>query len=248
MIRSEKRGSRCAGGGWSPARAVAGALLGGILLMGGAAGTWGQSTLRLDVFDKTLKANKAIPGWDAKKFSPIFGSGDKYFFQFVNKGPGQKYLHVQSGDNNSFSVGSERKIILSEWPVLEWEWKITKTPKGGDIRVKARDDQGGAVCIVIDPGLASFDSSLCYLFENDGPKNQPITSKKDDKAKYLILRTAKADQLGRWYKERRPIYSDYKRVFRREPTEAALIGIQIDSNDTESSAEAFYRKLVLHKK
>ena len=207
---------------------------------------FGQQEMRLDVFSKTYSPNKAIPGWDSRKISPIFGSGDRFFFQFVHKSDQEQYLHLKSGKNNSFSVGSEKRFQLRDWPILEWEWKVTQFPKGGDVRVKKLDDQAGAICVVVNPGLVGFDS-LCYLWENDGPKETPITSSKRDDSKYLILRTAKADPTGDWVKERRNIFEDYKRLFGREPEKEAVIGVQIDSDDTASSGEAFYRRIYLRK-
>jgi hypothetical protein len=227
-------------------------LRGAVLLsrMGAFAGpVWGQAveTLRLDDFSKTFPENEVIPGWDSRKIAPVFGSGDRYFFQFVHKSAEEHYLHVASGKNNSFTVGSERPFELKTWPVLEWEWKVSKLPKGGDVRVKERDDQAASVCVVVDPGLTGFDS-LCYIWENEGPKDKPITSSKREASKYLILRTGKSDKLGAWYKEERRIYEDYKRLFGKEPREKAVVGVQIDSNDTESSGEAFYRNIILRKR
>jgi hypothetical protein len=166
----------------------------------------------------------------------------------VHAGAQEHYVRLQSGRDNSYLLGYEKGLPLAEWPVLEWEWKIVTLPKNGDVRVKERDDQAGAVCIVLDPGIATFDSSLCYLFENDGPKDTPITSTKKDNARHLILRTAKSgDPLGQWLRERRNVLQDYKRVFGHDPQKPAYFGMMIDSNDTESSAEAFYRNLVLRK-
>lgn len=207
----------------------------------------GQERIRFDDHSKTYGKNDPIPGWDSTKISPFFGSGDKFFFQFVHKSEEEHYLHVASGDDNSFSVGSEKTFMLPDYPILEWEWKITKMPKGGDVRIKDKDDQAGSLCVVVDPGLTGFDS-LCYIWENDGPKGAELTSTKRDESKYIILRTPKTDQLGKWYKEERRVYEDYKKLFGKEPTEKAVIGVQIDSDDTETSAEAFYRRIILRKK
>lgn len=237
MPRRRRAARRCAGLGMC--------LL--LLAMGWAQPSWGQDRIRLDDHTKTYGENDLIPGWDSTKISPIFGSGDKFYFRFVHKSAEEHYLHVASGDNNSFGIGSERTFKLPAYPILEWEWKITKMPKGGDVRVKSKDDQAGSVCVIVDPGL-TYDSSLCYLWENDGPVNQELTSTKSDKSKYIILRTPKTDQLGKWYKEERNIYEDYKRLFKREPDDDAVIGVQIDSDDTETSAEAFYRNFILRKR
>ena len=206
----------------------------------------GQDRIRLDDHSKTYGENDLIPDWDSTKISPFFGSGDKFYFRFVHENEQEHFLHVASGDNNSFSVGSKKTFMLPDYPILEWEWKITKMPKGGDVRMKDKDDQAGSMCVIVDPGLTGFDG-LCYLWENDGPKGKSLTSTKREESKYIILRTPKTDQLGKWYREERNIYEDYKKLFGKEPKEKAVIGVQIDSDDTESSAEAFYRRIILRK-
>jgi hypothetical protein len=123
---------------------------------------------------------------------------------------------------------------------------VTTLPRNGDVRVKARDDQAGSICVVHNPGLMGFDS-LCYIWENKGPKGAEITSTKRDDSKYIILRAADSDPTGQWLRERRDIYEDFKKLFGREPTKDAAIGVQIDSDDTESSGEAFYRNIILKK-
>ena len=237
-----------------PVRTIFSALLGQlpmvlfVILIGWSGIAFGQDSLKLDTFSKTLKPGKLPEGWEAKKFAPVMGSGKDFHFQFVHDSADKHYLHVRSGANNSFSVGAVKEIQLTDWPVLAWDWKITQTPKGGDVRQKKKDDQAGAMCIVIAPSTFGFDSILCYIFENDGPKETVLTSTKEPTAKYLILRTAKTDKTGEWYQERRNVLADYKKAFGKTPSKAGVIGVQIDSNDTESSGEAFYKNIELFKK
>lgn len=202
--------------------------------------------MKLDTFTTHNDPGDTVDDWDSSKFSPVFGSGDNMFFQFFHKN-GAHYLHLASGDDNSFSIGSEKKFKVKDWPVLSWDWKVTKTPKGGDVRVEEKDDQAGSMCLVVDPGLTS-SWTLCYIFENDGPKNVVVHSTKRDESKYFILRTKKADKLGTWYSEKRNILADYMKAFGKPPHAEAIIGVMIDSDSTESSAEAFYRNIVLKKK
>jgi len=227
-------------------------MVGALALAAGGAGARpaaGQTGAewRLDDFTKTLAPNEVYGKWNARKFAPLLSSGEVYAYQFVHDGPEGHHILLRSGKNNSFSLGLETKFRLQQWPVVEWEWKMVRLPKGGDVRQKDKDDQAGAVCVVVNPGLTGFDS-LCYLFENAGPRDTPITSTKRADSRYLILRTAAAgDAVGAWHKERRNVLADYKRVFGKEPAHEAVIGFQIDSDDTQSAAEAHYRNVLLKK-
>ncbi len=103
------------------------------------------------------------------------------------------------------------------------------------------------MCLIVNPGLFGF-KTLCYLWENEGPKDKPLTSTKRDDSRYLILRTKAEDGMGEWKKEQRNLLTDYKRVFGKAPDDKAIVGMQIDSDSTESAAEAFYRNIVLHRR
>ena len=206
-----------------------------------------QDALRIDDFSKTLPPDELPAGWDTQKFSPRLGTGDVFFVEFVHDGTAEgHFIHVKSGTNNSFAVGSERKFKVKDWPWLEWEWRVTQLPRGGDVRIKERDDQAGAMCVIHDPGLLSAET-LCYLWENKGPKGAELTSTKRDASKYIILRADDTDKLGEWHSERRNIWEDFKKLFGKEPAKDTVIGVQIDSNDTKSYAEAYYRNIVLKK-
>ena len=207
-----------------------------------------EGAVRLDDFTRTYDPGQVYSTWELRKIAPLFGSGADQFFQFVDNGkPDGHYIHLRSGRNNSFSLGRTDGFRVQVWPILEWEWKVTRAPKDGDVRVQARDDQAGSICLIVNPGLIGFDS-LCYLWENAGPKDTPITSTKRDASRYLILRTVQADGLGRWYTERRNMLQDYIRVFGKAPAYDAVIGMQIDSDSTESSGEVFYRNIYRRKR
>jgi hypothetical protein len=203
-----------------------------------------QDQIRIDDFDKQYDAGALPKGWDSHKFSPTVRSSDVFFFQFGN---GPEYtIHLKSGKNNSFTVGRDRKFKLKDYPFLEWEWRVTVLPKGGDVRAKAKDDQAGSMCVVHNQSLTGGET-LCYLWENKGPDGTELTSTKREDSKYIILRAADTDETGQWFRERRNIYEDFKRLFGKEPNKDAVIGLMIDSDDTESSGEVFYRNILLKK-
>lgn len=218
----------------------------GVTVMGSFPALAGES-IRIDAFDRTLPVNEHPKGWKSSKISPFFGSGDSYYFRFVDDGKGEHYIHLRSGDDNSFTLGLEREFDLTKHTILEWEWRITRLPKGGDVRVEDRDDQAGSMCVIVDPGLTGFES-VCYLWENDGPIGTPLTSTKRDDSKYIILRTGTGPPFGEWVRERRNILADFRTLFGKDPDDPAIIGMQIDSDSTESSAEAFYRNIYLRTK
>ncbi len=101
---------------------------------------------------------------------------------------------------------------------------------------------------MIGLGTFGFDSAVCYLYENKGPKNVLLKHPTRDDTRFFLLRTGEADGTGTWFKERRNIYQDFRKAFGREPEDKGLIVMQIDSDNTSSAAEVFYRELYQRKK
>lgn len=234
---------------WLAALAVAGMLF----VFSGGGSTMGSEhaegdAIRLDDFKKTYRPGKLPPGWISRYFAPYFGSGERALIQFVHKSPRQHYIHLASGKDNFFSLALKAPFRAEDWPVLEWEWKIGKFPKGGDVRKDGKDDQAGAICFILGLGTFGYDTSLCYFYENSGPKNKLLIHRNKKNNRFFFPRTREADGGNRWYKERRNLLKDYKKAFGKPPNEKGLIVMFIDSDSTETSAEAFYRNIYLRKK
>jgi len=49
-------------------------------------------------------------------------------------------LHLGS-ENSSFGLTKEIEVDVSEYPYLNFRWKVTELPKNGDFRKKETDDQ-----------------------------------------------------------------------------------------------------------
>lgn len=208
----------------------------------------GVDFIRLDDFKKTYSPGKFPDKWKSRYLLPYFGRGERSIIHFVHKGPGQHYIRLASGKDNWFSLGLKAPFRAEDWPVLEWEWKIGKFPKGGDVRKDGKDDQAGAICFILGYGTFGFDTALCYLYENSGPKNKLIIHRNKKNSRFFFPRTREADGGNRWYKERRNLLKDYIQAFGKPPKEKGLLVIFIDSNSTETSAEAFYRNIYQRKK
>ncbi|MDH4225116.1 MAG: DUF3047 domain-containing protein [Deltaproteobacteria bacterium] len=201
--------------------------------------------VQLDNFDHSFSPGKLPPHWGKKKWAPLMFDGDMFFYHFFHDpATGDHYIHLKSGKNNSFSLGNDFTFLLDDYPVLSWEWKMAVLPVGGDIRVKEKDDQAGIMCVVVDPSLLN-SKTLCYLWENKGPVGMEVDSTKRKDSKYIILRSADKDPLNSWAAEKRNIRADYIRLFGSLPKAKALISLQIDSDDTGSQSEAFYRNILL---
>ena len=54
-------------------------------------------------------------------------------------------------------------------------------------------------------------------------------------------------ELGKWLTERRNVVEDYRKIYGEEPDNPGAVSIAIDSDDTHSTAEAFFGAIVFRK-
>ena len=156
------------------------------------------------------------------------------------------YLHLISRGDSSFGLRKEARVDVKKYPILCWRWRVTKAPKGGDVRKTSTDDQALQVYIAFkESGFMGMNTPVIgYIWDNEAPKGWSGRSPQTggDKLRYMVLRN-KADNVGQWYTERRNVYHDYKMLFADiddgEP-QSATTGLQIyiNSQHTKSLAES----------
>jgi len=183
----------------------------------------------------------APPGWtlDRRKGTPVLKleRGSEFFC-----------LHMRSDKESSFGVKKEIKIDIKEYPYLNWRWKASRLPNGGDVRKICTDDQAIQLYVAFTPTgfpAALNTNVLGYIWDDEAPKGWTGRSSHigGGKLKYIVVRN-KTDQLGQWYMEKRNIYNDYLKLFKDakggEPS-GLTHGVQfhINSQNTASEAEGY---------
>lgn len=178
-------------------------------------------------------------GWKLEKKSgrPLMNmekDGDAFYLRLISRG------------DSSFGVRKEARVDIKKFPILCWRWKVTKLPKGGDVRKSSTDDQALQVYVAFkESGILGMNTPVVgYLWDNDAPKGWSGRSPQigGDKLRCIVLRN-KTDNVEQWYTERRNVYQDYKRLFSDinggEP-QSATTGLQIyiNSQRTKSPAES----------
>lgn len=197
-----------------------------------------QSIVMIEKFSRTT-ANNGIPsGWEAKE------NEGKVDCSIIKDETGNSVLHIKS-KGTSAGIHKPVEIDIKQYSYFSWKWRITKLPPKGDVRKRSTDDQAGNIYIVFPGGFPEPIRSkiISYLWESNAPKGLMTTSPKRGNTKNVVLESG-TEKLGKWVMEKRNIYEDYKKLFNEEPPKAVKICIWIDSDDTESEAEAYYDDLI----
>ena len=178
-------------------------------------------------------------GWEARSWGPAA----RYDFKVElrqDDGEARKVLHlVSDGDNSTISKRVTR-IDVRAYPILEWQWRITTLPRGGDSRSAATDDQAGQIYVVFPRFPAAARSRVIgYVWDTTAPAGGVFRSPASSMVTYVVVRSGSA-RLGQWLTERRNVLEDFTRIYGEAPAEAVeVVSIGIDSNDTRSRAESY---------
>ena len=177
---------------------------------------------------------RGIPsGWTGEGF----GGRPAYDFT-IEQDAGRRALHLVSrNEHSNIARDITGKVNLQETPILEWSWKTTVLPTGGDLRRKETTDMAAQLYVVWPrfPGLLR-SRIIGYVWDTTTPKATIAKSQKTGTVTFVVMRSGPED-LGRWLMERRNVAEDYARIFGEFPYNPKVISISIDSNDTRSMAE-----------
>ncbi len=182
------------------------------------------------------------PGWQRQRWgSPA------YDFTVVEEG-GRKVLHLKSdGDGSNISKEIKGKVNLKDAPILEWTWKVTALPKGGDSRKKETDDQAGQIYVTWPRFPEAVRSRIIgYIWDTTAPAGAIVKSQKTATVTYVVVQSGPAN-LGKWLTERRNVREDFVKIYGEEPEDPSVLSIGIDSDDVKGSAEAYMGTILFTK-
>jgi len=192
--------------------------------------------LTVDRFQGGVNAEGIPSGWKLEK---IPGPNSKYV---IERDKEDLFLRLHSV-NDGFGLRKEISFDIRQYPYLSWWWKAGQLPKGGDIRKKETDDQGGQIFVVFPrfPFLVN-SRSMGYIWDTQAPKGLAGTSPAYNKAKYVILQSG-TEKLNQWVFESRNVFEDFKKYFQEDPPPVGAVLIYINSQYTQTAAEICFTEI-----
>jgi len=199
----------------------------------------------IEDWTKDTVSRRGIPsGW----ISESFGRRADYDFTVEQHADGRA-LHLESrNEHSTIARDITRKVNLQETPILEWTWKATSLPTGGDLRRKETTDMGAQLYVVWPRFPTLLRSRIIgYVWDATTPAMTFVKSQKTGTVTFVVLRSGTRD-LRKWLTERRNVAEDYIKIFGEVPEDPKAITISIDSNDTQSIAESFMGPIIFRAK
>jgi Protein of unknown function (DUF3047) len=88
-------------------------------------------------------------------------------------------------------------------------------------------------------GEAPPYATLMYVWDNKAPAESVIHSGRTDRIRKIVLESGSA-KLGTWCHYERDVAADFRRSFGEDPGALIAVGLMTDSDNTKSSARAWY--------
>lgn len=185
-------------------------------------------------FDK----KDALDEWEEKIFK-----GRVLYSVKVEKAGG--YLTAYSEDAAS-GIFYKLRFDPKRRPMISWKWKVIKFPEKGGARVTdskwiEKDDYAARLYVIFPRFSFKSTETLEYIWDKEIPEGTIMTSPYLKNIKLIVIESG--EKLGEWVYEERNIYEDFKKAFNREPGRVGAIAIMTDTDNTISTAEAYYDEL-----
>ncbi|MCM8536512.1 MAG: DUF3047 domain-containing protein [Lentisphaeraceae bacterium] len=182
---------------------------------------------------------------DAKIWEPKIKRGKARTKVYLDDKLKTKVLRVQS-NQDSYYFQKSLSLDLSKIEKVQWQWKVTRHPAGGDVRRGSKDDQAAQI-------LFAFEGRnlISYIWDPTAPKDYVkdasipfIVSQKV----FVIQSGSDKKDLNKWFSITRDVRADYKKLYGKEAPKLAGVAIQINSQHTESFCEAHISPITFIKK
>ena len=243
---------------------AAGLLLAGLL--SACAGLPGQQDSANEAEAPTNTVRAATP-WDAVSDGAVWQHRT-----FPGKTPNQfAYLKLDGRTAmsvKSSSAASMLRHVVSIEPAqldaLRFSWKVPALIADADMALAGKDDSPVRLVLAFDGDRSKLSTrdrmlselayavtgedmpyaTLMYVWCNTREPGSVIPSPRTDRIRKLVLESG-PKRLNSWLDYERDIRADYLKVFGEEPGRLMAVGIMTDTDNTKSTAQAWYGPVVL---
>ena len=176
---------------------------------------------------------------------------------------------VVKAASQASSSGYTKELLIDpkEYPIIQWQWKVSNILKAGNVAKKDGDDYPARIYVTFQYdsakvglwGKAKYEAAkliygrypplgaINYIWESRAPVGTAVPNPYTEQVHMIVVESGSA-KLNTWLTEERNVYEDYKQAFRQEPPMISEIAIMTDTDNTGESAEAYYGDIVLKRR
>ena len=199
-----------------------------VALLAAFAGAAGAEQIVLGRFSAADRS-----GWEAKSFVGTTR------YDFVEDTDGTTVLSAIS-EGTASGLVFERLIDVTRTPYLTWRWKVARPVNPPDELTKAGDDFAARIYFVAErEGFFHAPESISYVWASTQAENSVWPNPYTGKVKMLAVDSGNG-LAGQWRQHCRNMRRDFQTLFGRDISGITHIAIMTDTDNSQSSARAWY--------
>ena len=201
----------------------------------------------------------ATPGWHHLSFPGKTATRFHY-----DRKDGRDAVSVLASSSASM-LRNKVRMEPAELAGVRFSWKVPRLIEGADLASREADDSPVRVVLFFEGDRSRFSgrdalvaelvrsltgeempyATLMYVWCNRRAPGTVVASPRTGRVRTIVVESGAAN-LGQWLDYERDIRADYERAFGEAPGALVGIGIMSDSDNTRSTAQAWYGPVRLH--
>ena len=169
-----------------------------------------------------------------------FGAATRYERVKID---GQAAIRAE-GRQSASGLYREVAYRTSDYPWIEWAWRVDRLQSDADIRTKAAQDFAASIFLIFEESmwLMKHTSILSYVWTNDRVRAETLVESPyhPGTSRSIVIESGE-ERLGQWVDERRNLAEDYRRAFGKDPPDLVkTIALFTDNDQTGQPVVSYY--------
>jgi hypothetical protein len=159
----------------------------------------------------------------------------------------------------------KKQLASAQIGEVSFSWWVSSPVEGGHVGDMHKDDASARVLFAFNGDIASLPmrtrmlfelaealtgeqppyATLMYVWDSHAPVGSVIISQRSDRVRKIVVDSG-SDSLGQWRDHRRDLAADFRLAFGEAPGALQSMAIMTDSDNTRSSAQAWYGPVSFH--
>lgn len=197
------------------------------------------------------------PGWTHQRLPKVERAND----HTIEADGDRRVLRVRSASSASSWV-TRLDVDPARTPWLQWQWKVSRSLSGSDLRVKQGDDYAARLYVFFDlplerlslsdrlgiraaralSGVSIPAAALCYVWGHVQPAGATGWNPYTDRVRMVVL-DSKDSAAGSWRSHARDVRRDWAEAFDGPVPNVSGLGIGADTDNTADTVDAWFSDL-----
>ncbi len=171
---------------------------------------------------------------------------------------GRRVLRIRSSSSASSWVAPVG-IDASRWPLLRWQWKVSHSLAGSDLRTRRGDDYAARLYVFFDLRLEQLElpdrlrirasralsgvdvptAALCYVWGHAQPAGSTAWNPYTDRLRMVVVDSGDAHAM-QWRSLERDVRRDWAEAFGGPMPSISGVAVGADTDNTGDEVEAWF--------